>query len=120
MSNAGRSVFVFGIYLTFLGATLIVVPNVLLGVFRLPAVTDVWIRVVGMLVLCLAFYYLQAARRGLADFFPWTVYVRCAVFVTLLAFAALKLAEPQLALLGVIDLLGATWTALAIRQSRFA
>lgn len=120
MSKAGISVFVFGIYLTFVGAILTVAPNLLLGVFRLPAVSDVWIRVVGMLVLCLALYYLQAARRGLADFFRWTVYVRCFVFVSLLAFAALKLAAPQLALFGVIDLLGAIWTAVALRRSRHA
>jgi hypothetical protein len=118
MSKVGRSVLVFGIYLTFLGAILIVVPNLLLGVFGLPATGEVWIRVVGMLVLCLAFYYIQAARRGLADFFRWTVYVRCFVFVSLVTFAVLRLAQPPLALFGVVDLLGATWTALALRQPR--
>lgn len=118
MSKSGQSVLVFGVYLTFLGAVLVAVPNLLLGMFRLPATDEVWIRVVGMLVLCLAFYYIQAARRGLGDFCRWTVYVRCFVFVSLVAFVVFKLAQPPLALFGVIDLVGAIWTAVALRQSR--
>jgi len=120
MSKAGQSLLVFGVYLTFLGAILVAVPNLLLGVFRLPATGEVWIRVVGVLVLCLAFYYIQAARHGLRDFFRWTVYARCFVCISFVALAALKLAQPPLALFGVVDLLGAIWTALALRQLRVA
>jgi hypothetical protein len=120
MSKAARSVLVFGVYLIFLGVTLIGVPDVLLAVFGFPATGEVWIRVVGMLVLCLAFYYIQAARRGLRDFLQWTVYVRVFVFLCLGAFALLQLARPPLALFGVVDLLGAIWTSLALRQPRSA
>ena len=120
MSKAGRSVLVFGVYLVFLGDVLVAVPNLLLGVFGLPATSEVWVRVVGMLVLCLAFYYIQAARRELHDFFGWTVYVRGFVFISLVAFAALRLAHPALALFGVIDLVGALWTAMALRQTATA
>jgi hypothetical protein len=116
MSKAGMSVMVFGVYLVILGAVLVAVPNLLLGVFGLPATGEVWIRVAGMLVLCLAFYYTQAARHELRGFFGWTVYVRCFVFVCLAAYAVLGLARPTLALFGVIDLLGALWTAMALRQ----
>jgi hypothetical protein len=120
VSKAGQSVLVFGVYLIFLGAILVAVPNLLLGLFRLPATAEVWIRVVGMLVLCLAFYYIQAARRGLGDFLRWTVYARCFVFVSMVAFVFLKLAQLPLALFGMVDLLGAIWTAVALRQSRVA
>jgi len=41
---------------------------------------------------------------------------RTFVFVCLGAYAALGLAGPRLALFGVVDLLGAAWTALALRQ----
>ena len=71
-----------------------------------------------MLVLCLAFYYIiLAARRELGDFFRWTTYARRFVFVSLLTFALLGLARPPIALFGVVDLLGAIWTAVALRQS---
>jgi hypothetical protein len=117
MSNAARSVFVFGIYLVLLGLVLVAAPNVLLGAFRFPPATEVWIRVVGMLVLCLAYYYTQAARRELRDYFRLTVHARTFVFVCLGAFAALRLAAPQIALFGTVDLLGAVWTATALRTA---
>lgn len=120
MSKAATSVLVFGIYLALLGVTLVAIPNVFLGVFGMLATGEIWMRVVGVLVLCLAFYYTQAARRGLSDFFRWTVYVRCFVFISFLVFVVLRLVQPVLALFGVIDLLGATWTLLTLRQPRTA
>ncbi len=116
MSKSGTSVFIFSLYLVVLGLVLVVVPNVLLRVFGFAATTEVWIRVVGVLVLCLAFYYVQAARRELVEFFRWTVIVRAFVFVCLALFAALKLAAPQLALFGCLDLAGSVWTALCLRS----
>ena len=117
VSKAARSVLVFGVYLVFLGVVLIAWPNLLLRLFGIPVTTEVWIRVVGMLVLCLAFYYILAARRELGDFLQWTVYARSFVFVSLVTFALLRLAQPPLALFGVVDLLGAIWTEIALRQS---
>ena len=118
MSKSARSVFVFGVYLVLLGLVLVSAPNLLLRGFGLPVTTEVWVRVVGVLVLCLAFYYVQAARRELVDFFRWTVIARAFVFVCLAFFAALKLAAPALALFGGFDLLGSVWTALCLRGSR--
>jgi hypothetical protein len=118
MSKSATSVFVFGVYLVLLGLLLVIVPNVLLRIFGFAMTTEVWVRVVGVLVLCLAFYYVQAARRELVEFFQWTVFVRAFVFVCLALFAALKLAAPPLALFGCLDLLGSVWTALCLRRSQ--
>ena len=120
MSYSARTVFGFGIYLVILGITLIVVPNFLLGTFGFPATNEVWIRVVGMLVLILAFFYTQAARKELTNFFRWTVYARASVFVFFLAFVVLGLAQLALILFGAVDLLGAIWTGLALRSKRIA
>ena len=120
MSNSARSVFVFGLYLAVLGIVLLVAPNFLLGMFFLPSTTEVWIRVVGMLVLLLAFYYTQAARKEMTDFFQWTVYVRSSVIVFFAAFVLLGFSSPPLILCGVVDLLGAIWTGLALRSSKTA
>jgi hypothetical protein len=117
MSYGAKTVFVFGIYLVVLGITLIVAPNLLLNAFGFPATNEVWIRVVGMLVLILAFYYTQAARKALTDFFQWTVYARASVIVFFLAFVVLGLAKAALILFGAVDLLGAIWTGLALRSS---
>lgn len=117
MSNSARSVFVFGLYLAVLGIVLLVAPNVLLGMFSLPDATDVWVRVAGMLVLFLSFYYTQAARKNLTDFFQWTVYVRATVIVFFTIFVLLGFANPPLILFAVVDGLGAIWTGLALRSS---
>ena len=118
MSNSARSVFVFGLYLVVLGIILLVVPNFLLGMFFLPSTTEVWIRVTGMLVLFLGFYYTQAARKEMTDFFQWTVYVRPTVILFFTAFVLLGFASPPLILFGVVDLLGAVWTGWTLRSSK--
>lgn len=120
MSNSARSVFVYGLYLVVLGLVLLVAPNFLLGLFFLPSTNEVWIRVVGMLVLFLGIYYSQAARKELTDFIFWTVYLRSSVIVFFVMFVLLGFASPPLVLFGVVDLLGAIWTGLALRSAKAA
>ena len=120
MSNSARSVFVFGLYLVVLGIVLVVAPNFLLGMFFMPSTTEVWIRVVGVLVLFMAFYYIQVARKGMTDFFKLTVYTRSSLIIFFSAFVLLGLASPPLILFGVVDLLGAIWTGLALRSPKTA
>lgn len=117
MSRAARSVFVFGLYLLALSLVVMITPNTLLGLLGLPPTNEVWIRVIGVLVLILGFYFVQAARKELADFFRWTVYVRSSLILFLTAFVLLGYAGPSLILLGGVDLLGALWTGLALRQN---
>lgn len=118
MSSSARSVQVFGIYLVVLGIVLILFPNLLLAAFFLPLTAEVWIRVVGVLVLFLGIYYLRAARLGATEFFLWTVYVRASSILFFGAFVLRNYAAPPLLLFGVVDLLGAAWTAYALRSSK--
>ena len=116
MSKAATSLFVFGIYLCGLGLLLLLVPNLLLQVFSMPPTNEVWIRINGMFVLCLSFYYTQAARHELTRFIRWTVWARAAVILCFSAFVVLVAAPKALLLFGVIDLLSATWTWLALKK----
>jgi hypothetical protein len=116
MSTSAKTVLVFGVYLIGMGAGFVLMPNDLLGVLGLPATDEVWSRVVGMLALLLAFYYIQAARAGLRPFIQWTVYTRVAVFFFFAAFVFAGLAGPVLILLGAADLSTALWTAWALRR----
>ena len=115
MSKSANSVSVFALYLFVLGLTLLVVPNLLLSLFSIPETGEVWIRVVGMLVAILSYYYLQAARNELKAFFRATVFGRSSVLVFFIAFVLLNLAPPILIVFGAIDAGGATWTALCLR-----
>jgi hypothetical protein len=116
MSRAAKSLFVFGIYLCVLGLILLLVPNLILRVFRVPPTSEVWIRINGMLVLCLSFYYVKAARHELTVFIRWTVWTRVAVMFYFAAFVLLVSAPKALLLFGLIDLLAATWTWLALKK----
>jgi uncharacterized membrane protein len=118
MSNSARSIFVFGLYVAVLGIVLIVIPNFLLKAMSRTSTTEVWIRVVGLLLLYLGFYYTQAARKEMTDFFRWTVYTRSTVIVFFAAFVLLGFARPPMIMFGVIDLLGAIWTGLALRSPK--
>lgn len=116
MSGSSRSVLVFSLYLFLLGGLLVVAPNLLLGLFWIPETGEVWIRVVGMLVLILGLYYAGAARRGLTEFFAFTVWGRGTVLVFFAAFVLLGLAPPVLILFGAVDAAAACWTAFALRS----
>ena len=116
MSNAAKSVFVFGIYELVLGISLLAMPNPLLALFGFPATHEVWIRVTGLLVCLFAYYDFLAARHELTDVFRWTVYARSSVILCFTAFVLSGIASPVLILFGAIDLLGAIWTALALRK----
>ncbi len=117
MSHPAKSIFTFGIYLAVAGAILVITPNTLFALFGLPSTTEVWARVVGLLTAILGFYFIQAARKEMTDFFRWTIYARTAVMVSFTAFVLLGFAGPPLILFGVVDLLGAIWTGLALRSS---
>lgn len=116
MTKAARSVFVFSIYLFILGSILVAVPNRLLSLFGFPHTGEVWVRVVGMLVVILGFYYLTSARRELTPMLRASVFGRSAVLIFFTAFVLLGFAPPALILFGAIDALGAAWTAVALRD----
>jgi hypothetical protein len=99
-----------------MGVGFVFMPNVILGLLGFPATDEVWSRVVGLLALVLAFYYIQAARANLRPFIEWTVYTRTAVFLAFAAFVLTGLAGPIMILLGVVDLAAALWTAWALRK----
>jgi hypothetical protein len=117
MSKAARSLFVFSLYLFGLGLVILILPNTLLGLFGLPPTNEVWIRLVGMMLLILVPYYMQAVRHELLPIIQLSVYVRSSVILFFLALVSLGLASPLLILFGIIDLLGAIWTWVALRSS---
>ena len=115
MSKAAISVFVFSIYLFVLGLVLVAFPNVLLSLIRFPETNEVWIRVAGMLVLILGYYYSTAAQNELTSILRASVIGRFSVLVFFVAFVLLGFAPPILVLFGVIDAVAAIWTGLALR-----
>jgi Kef-type K+ transport system membrane component KefB len=118
VKKARVSILVFGIYMVVVGLALLAIPNVLLSLFAYPATTEIWIRILGFVVVILGYYYLMAARFELTPFSRASVYGRPAVIVCFAALVLLGMAKRILVLFGVVDLLGAIWTGLALRSSQ--
>ncbi len=117
MSSSAKSVYYFAFYLYATGLTLLIIPNQFFGIFQIPETNEVWIRVVGVLALCIAYYYHRNAVTGNRDMFRFTVHARCFVFCSFTALVLLKYAPAQLAVFGVVDLLGAVWTWWALKKT---
>jgi hypothetical protein len=118
MSKSARSLFFYGIYIAALGAILICVPNILLKLLFFPETSEVWIRVIGVPLIVLAYYDIQAARIEDVAFFKWSVQIRIIPAFIFAAFVLLGFAGPQLLLFGVMELLGSLWTGLTLRSGR--
>src|SRR5947207_1181500 len=116
MTGASRSLFVFGIYLVALGVLLLLSPNLLLRTLGVPVTNEIWIRVNGMFVICLAYYYIQAARHGVTAFIRWTVWGRAAVIVFFLSFVLLGGAQKPLLLFVVFVFISTIWTFIALQK----
>lgn len=117
MSYAAKTLFVFGLYMLALGTTVILVPNVLLLLFHLPTTDEVWIRVVGMLVIILGIYDIIAALEELEPLILWSIPLRSSVIILFAVFVITGLATHTLLLFGVIDTAGAIWTWSALRKA---
>ena len=118
MTSAARSVYVFGIYLLVLGGMLMGAPNTLLSAFRMDPTTEPWIRVLGVVVMAIGMLDLACARTNQVGFFRATVYTRTFAFISFLVFAVFGIAPMTLILFGVVDLVGALWTFVALRSVR--
>lgn len=116
MSKAAFTVKAFAIYLAVLGVTLAVVPNLLLAAFGFPTTHEVWIRVLGVIVLILGSYYWLAAKNEAVWFFQFSVYARSFAFVAFIVLVILKLSSPVLILFGALDFASALWTFAVLRR----
>lgn len=115
--NSKRSMQAFGIYLFVVaGLGLILIPQVMLGMFGLSAGDDAWIRMVGMLASIIGVYYLVAASAGMRDIMKWSILLRvCAAFFMGFLFVSGRLSTGIL-LFAAIDVLGAAWTWAGLRK----
>ncbi len=116
MSSAGISLLVFGIYLVLAGLGFTIMPNTPLGLFGMPATQEPWIRIMGVLMVAIGYYYIQTGRKDIRPFFPWTIQARIAVFLIFILFYLLQWAPATILIFGTVDLLGAIWTWAANRS----
>lgn len=114
MSRAARSIQIWSIYLLVLGAGLAVIPNLILSTLGVTETNEVWIRILGVVVVLLAFYYWDAARYETINFFVASVMGRLFAVASLVVFWAMG-APWQLLLFAALEAGGALWTLSALR-----
>jgi len=114
------SIFIFGIYVIFLGITFLFVPEIMFLMLAYPTPPDIVSRILGMVFLLLAYLYIRAGldEEGMTKFFIWSVHTRALVIIFLGVFAALQLVSPLVIMFGAIDLAAALWTFWALRKDK--
>ena len=120
MSTAGKSLFAYGVYLLLNAAGLLFSPNILLSLFGLPGTSEPWIRMLGLVVGEIGFYFVFAARKGITAFYPATVVARYAAALVFAGLVVTGAGPWQLLIFAAVDLLAAAWTQLAIRRDAAA
>ena len=116
MSKAARTIVIFGIYMGLTGLVLVVSPNTLLGILGLPLTQEPWIRLLGMFMVVVCFYYFRTAKSEAAGFFRATVIGRT-VMGFFMVWLGLTSIGWILVLFACVEWLGAGWTWLALRSS---
>ncbi|WP_276133085.1 hypothetical protein [Polluticoccus soli] len=118
MKHVRLSLLIFSAYVAVMGSVLLFAPLAILPIFDLPTAGDVWIRLLGFVLLSSSVYYIGAARLGFTPFAWWTVYTRAFAPVLIVILIAMKLAPIQLISCGIVDGLGGLWTYWALKKAQ--
>lgn len=119
MSKAGLSVFVWGLYLLVVGLSFLLIPNLLLPMIGLATTIEVWVRVIGVLIITLGAYDLLIARNNFTPMILATVPGRIFFGASLIMFYVIGYAGAGLVLFGGLEILGATWTWLGMQADQY-
>lgn len=120
MQSASVSIRVFGVYVAVTGITLLLVPNLLLAILGFAATSEIWVRVLGAVAVVLGYYYWACGAAQAKAFFRASVTGRFVFAVLCGGLVVIMTAPWQLLLFGAVDVLGALWTASALRKESAA
>ncbi|PJZ77683.1 hypothetical protein [Leptospira neocaledonica] len=115
MINSAKSVQYFGIFLLIEGLLLITVPNFFLGLFLLSA-SDVWVRVVGLTLIILGYFYFRMGQDNIRPFLKLTTHSRSFQFVVLVIFVLLGWIHPMILLPSGFEFLCGVWTFFLLKK----
>lgn len=114
--NRHLSLTVHTIYVILTALQLIFIPNMLLSMFGFDATSEIWIKVLGVVVMSLGFIYTAIGREGNAAVVQSTVWARWFVGAGFLLLVVFGQAKPNLILFAGIDVATATWTWFELKK----
>nr|WP_293842930.1 hypothetical protein [uncultured Arsenicibacter sp.] len=116
-----RSVQLFGYYTLLMGGTLLFSPTGLLPfLFGAEAAVNDWARLLGFVLLCSGYYYIQAARTNDYRFCAWTVHTRLASILVVAGLVFVDEAPLRFLPMGLIDALAGLLTGWYIANEKQA
>lgn len=110
------SLYVQTTYVSLTGISLVFIPNTILGLFDLGSTTEVWIRVLGVIVLTLAILYYGIIKAGNKDVIQSTIYGRLFAALGIILLALLGFSELTLILFAGVDIATAIWTWFELKK----
>ena len=72
MNQSTISMIVFGAYVSIFGLLFMIMPNPLITLFGFEPVTDIWIRITGLILIIIGYYFFMAVRERAYNFYRWT------------------------------------------------
>ena len=105
------------IYVVLTGLQLIFIPNVLLAMFGFEPTTEIWIKVLGLVVLSLAFCYYGIGKSGNVALVRNTVWMRLLVGSGFVLLVLTGQAKAALILFAGIDIVTAVWTLVELKKA---
>ena len=117
-SNRHMSLVVQAIYVILTGLQLIFVPNLLLSTFGFADTSEIWIKVLGIVILPLSAVYYAISKQGDKDTVLATVISRGFVGVGFILLALSGQAKLNLILFAGIDIATAVWTWVELQKRK--
>lgn len=115
MTRVAFTVLAFGIYMTGQGLLLLLAPNLLLGFVGIAPTSETWVRVLGIAVLVLGYYYIRNALIGQREFFRLSVDGRVLQFFLFGGLVFFADAPPVLLAFAGFEFACGIWTFAALR-----
>jgi hypothetical protein len=114
--NPHLSLLVQASYVVITGLQLIFVPNMLLGLFGFSETTEIWIKVLGIVILPLSFVYYAVSKSGNTEAIRSTVWSRLFVGAGFTLLALSGEAPMALILFAGVDVATAVWTWMELKN----
>jgi hypothetical protein len=116
LQNRHSSLVVHAVYVLLTGLQLIFVPNMLLKMFGFDPTSEIWIKVMGIVVMSLSVMYYHISKQGNREVVLSSVWARLFVGLGFILLVLTGQATANLILFAGIDTATALWTWAELRK----